>query len=139
MTILNEIKEYGAYRLARLADTGNPAEHWSAGAKLLTGVRDSVIEAVEYELDDSVTLAEAAEAVRDGDSLGEIADGAPSIYTAELWNQFHDLSAWQEDLEELGGEPTNDLNKQAGLAVYLIAYRLASVLLEEIIENDEEN
>ncbi|AGM12245.1 OCR-like antirestriction protein [Streptomyces phage Danzina] len=136
MSILRDIKQYGAYRLASLADTGTPENHWSEGGKLLISVRDSVLEAVEFELDSAASLAEAAEAVRDGDSLGEIADGAPSVYTATLWKEYVDLDAWQEDLSEYG-EPNWDMTKNAGLAIFLIAHRLATVLLDEIIESGE--
>ncbi|QDK03791.1 OCR-like antirestriction protein [Streptomyces phage Werner] len=139
MDIMADIKGYGPYWLAREADTMEPDDHNSAGALFLASVRDSVIERVEWEVEhNELTLVEAAEEVRDGDALGEIADGAPSVYTYDAWKQFVDLGAFREDLEphEL---KMSELDKVAGIALYHVAYRLASVLLEQIIENGEEN
>ncbi|AKY03376.1 hypothetical protein FDI81_gp69 [Streptomyces phage Hydra] len=139
MDIIEDIKQRGAYSLAGDADTLDPDGHTSAGALLLTSVRDAVIEAVEWRVEnDGLTLAEAAEDVQDGDAIGEIADSAPSVYTHQLWQEFVDLGGYREDLEphDLNGD---DLSKIAGIALYHIAWRLASVLLDEIIENAEEN
>ncbi|ANT41072.1 OCR-like antirestriction protein [Streptomyces phage Nanodon] len=139
MNIIEDIKQRGPYSLAGDAETLSPDDHGSAGAQLLVGVRNAVVEAVEWRVEnDGQTLAEAAEEVRDGDAIGEIADGAPSVYTHQLWLEFVDLGGYREDLEphDLNGD---DLNKVAGIALYHIAWRLASVLLDEIIENAEEN
>ncbi|QYW07913.1 OCR-like antirestriction protein [Streptomyces phage RedBear] len=139
MNILEDIKQRGAYSLAVTADTLSPDDHASEGAKFLTDLRDDLVERIEWEVEhNELTLVEAAEAVRDGDALGEVADEAPSVYTPQVWAQFVDLGAYHEDLEphDLNGD---DLSKIAGIALYHVAYRLASTLLEEIIENGEEN
>lgn len=136
--ILDDIKGRTYYRLASDADSGTPDSEISHGAHFLRGVRDSVIEAVEWKVEhDGLTLQEAAEDVRDGDGIAEIADGAPSVYTYELWTQFTDLAGWTEDLE------AHELNVNAGeldripsIALYHIAWRLAQVLLDEIADSE---
>lgn len=138
MSIIEDIKGRSAFSLAADADTLSPDSLESVGARFLTSVRDSVIEAVEWRVEnDGLSLVEAAEEVRDGDAIGEIADGAPSVYTHQLWSEFLDLGGYNEDLEphELNGD---DLNKIPGIALYHIAWRLASVLLEEIVDADSE-
>ncbi|AKY03748.1 OCR-like antirestriction protein [Streptomyces phage Lannister] len=139
MNIIEEIKQRGAFSLAGDAETLDPDSHTSAGAQFLTSVRDATIERIEWAVEnDGLTLVEAAEDFRDGDAIGEVADGAPSIYTHQVWQEFVDLGAYREDLEphDLNGD---DLSKIAGIALYHVAWRLASVLAEEIIDNAEEN
>ncbi|AOQ27116.1 OCR-like antirestriction protein [Streptomyces phage Brataylor] len=139
MNIIEEIKQYGPYSLASEGETLDPDDHSSPGSHFLVSVRDAVIERVEWEVEhNELTLVEAAEAVRDGDALGEIADGAPSVYTYQLWQEFVDLGGYREDLEPHDLN-VSDMDKIPGIALYHIAYRLASVLLEQIIENGEEN
>ncbi|WLW38545.1 hypothetical protein [Streptomyces phage Vanseggelen] len=136
MSIIEDIKGRGPVRLAGDAETLDPDTQDSPGARFLKSVRDSVVESVEYVAgSDGLSLAEAAEFVRDGDAIGEIADSAPSVYTHQLWSEFLDLGGYREDLEahELN---VADLNVIPGVALYHIAWRLASVLLEEIIDAD---
>jgi hypothetical protein len=136
MSIIAEIKGRNAYELARDADTLSPDTSESAGAKFLLSVRDSVIERVEWLVDnDGLSLVEAAEEVRDGDAIGEIADGAPSVYTHQVWTEFLDLGGYREDLEPHDLN-VDDLSKIPGIALYHIAYRLASTLLEEIADSE---
>jgi hypothetical protein len=135
MSILEDIKGRHVYSLARDAETLDPDGEDSPGARLLSSVRDSVIEAVEYKVSEGLTLVEAAEDVRDGDELGEIADGAPSVYTHQVWTEFLDLGGYREDLEPHDLN-VDDLNKIPGIALYHIAYRLASTLLEEIADSE---
>jgi hypothetical protein len=136
MSIIEDIKGRHIFSLARDAETLDPDGEDSPGARLLSSVRDSVIEAVEWKVEnDELTPAEAAEEVRDGDELGQIADSAPSVYTHQVWTEFLDLGGYREDLEahELN---LDDLSKIPGIALYHIAYRLASVLLEEIADSE---
>ncbi|AFV51386.1 hypothetical protein FDG66_gp66 [Streptomyces phage phiCAM] len=136
MSIIEDIQGRSAYSLASDADTLCPDSLESPGARLLSSVRDSVIEAVEWKVEhDGLSLTEAAEEVRDGDELGEIADGAPSVYTHQVWTEFLDLGGYNEDLEPHDLN-VDDLNKIPGIALYHIAYRLASVLLEEIADSE---
>jgi hypothetical protein len=136
MSILEDIKGRHVYSLAADAETLDPDGEDSPGARLLSGVRDAVIEAVEWRVEnDGLSLTEAAEEVRDGDALGEIADGAPSVYTHQVWTEFLDLGGYREDLEPHDLN-VDDLSKIPGIALYHIAYRLASVLLEEIADSE---
>jgi hypothetical protein len=53
---------------------------------------------------------------------------------------FVDLAAWQEDIEEFG--PITDMEQGAGVALYMIAERLLTAIvedeIEQRIERDEE-
>lgn len=126
---LDEIKELHAYQLARLAECGGPNTSGSPGAVFLEGVRDDLIERLGYETPDEI---------RDGDTLHEIADGAPDCYTQVRWNEFVDLGAWEEDLSELGG-PGPDMTVAAGMALYIIAERLVVTLLDELGDDDDDD
>ncbi|AOQ27045.1 OCR-like antirestriction protein [Streptomyces phage Goby] len=140
MDIIESIKQRGAYSLASDADTLSPDDHRSAGALFLIQVRDSLLEEIEWRVNNGWTVKDSAEDIRDHDGYGVIADQAPSIYTNEVWKQFVDLGGYNEDLEphDLNA---GDLSKIPGIALYHIAWRLAEVLTEEIIESfeNEEN
>lgn len=119
------------YGLADMAGCSQPDEgrvrrrkHWSAGAVLLAGVRDAVVEAIR---DGSITEHDRD----DRGQLHEIADGAPSVYNHTRWREFTDLAAWQED-NEFGDWP-DDLTEAAGIALYQIAERLCNALVDEWI------
>lgn len=121
---LQEIRELSAYALSDsdLADCGTPDTQDSPGAKLLTSVRDAVVEAIERGY---TTLDDAD---YDGTVAG-IADQAPSIWTHEKWAQFLDLCAYQEEPET--GEWPTDLDNAASVALYQIAERLARQLWKQ--------
>ncbi len=115
----------------------------SPGARLLISVRDDFVNSIEETLSDAdfgpdgdaLTELEHFE----GDSLHEIADGAPSVYTHERWQQFTDLGAWQQDISDFG--EITDLTNAAGIALYEIAKTLLYTLLTEVreaIEADQE-
>ena len=136
MSTIAEIKTLSAYSLAGMADCGAPDNSTSVGAAFLTSVRDEVIEAVQFANEDD-TLENAIETVRD-DRVHEIADGSPSVYTSTRWAQFVDLAAYQEDISELTSDETS-LTDAAGVALYVIAERLALAILEDIdTEEDTE-
>jgi len=126
-----EIKSFTAYRLANEADCSCPESSESAGATFLMGVRDATIEMLEYKPD-----VEPAELNYDG-AISEIADGAPSCYNFTRWTEFVDLAAWQEDTDELAGDG-GDMTDRAGVALYMIAERLAQTLAEQAWTEDEE-
>ena len=67
------------------------------------------------------------------DNVSEVADAAPSVYTYQRWREFVDLAAWDEDVTELGG-PDDDMTATAGVALYMIAERLARALVAEYAE-----
>ncbi len=58
-----------------------------------------------------------------------MADGAVPVYTGERWAVFADLAAYNEDPGDIGGWPA-DLTDAAGVALYVIAERLALALVE---------
>lgn len=119
---------YTSWQLARLAEVSDPDEHdgigfsadqgvtprdGSPGARFLRSVAYDVAEFVNDESDD-----------QDQDErMHEIADGAVPVYTHELWQTFVDLAAYTEDVSD-------ELEKVAQLALYMIAARLAAALIE---------
>ena len=85
-----------------------------------TGAADHCKHGVYYEPWELVYLL--------ADDIAEVADSAPSVYTAARWAQFADLAAWNEDIADYG--PLDDLTASAGVALYMIAERLAAALVE---------
>ena len=146
------LKEKNAYHLSSDAGCATPdtlkrppkltsTPSSSEGARLLTGVRDSVVELIEgLDIDDWHEAADGHNigSLNDRGAVDEIADGAPSVYTHTLWGQFVDLAAYNEDPTELGveagGIDADDLSRAAAMCLYIIADRLAHVLLEEAAE-----
>ena len=100
----------------------------SPGAKFLRSVADDTAERIAYHFaDDDPRQYDPADLA---DMLAEeVADGAPSIYTFTRWQEFTDLAAWQEDATELGAS-ADDLTAAAGVALYMIAERLALALVD---------
>lgn len=108
-----------AYQLADLADCSTPDSPESPGAKMLLGIAGEVYDSVD----------DLRESDYPYDLLSEIVDGWPSVYTHEMWAQFVDLSAWQED-PEYG----STMQEKAAACLYQIGERLAARLWEEIEE-----
>jgi hypothetical protein len=100
----------------------------SPGALFLRSVADDTAERIAYVFADldpaGCDLTRELE-----EELHEVADAAPSVYTGERWAEFADLAAWQEDAAELGAS-ADDLTAAAGVALYVIAERLALALVE---------
>jgi hypothetical protein len=71
----------------------------------------------------------------DSDAVGEMADGAVPVYTADVWRTFVDLGAWAEDPTELGVDGS-DMEQAAKVCLYLIGERLASTLLDDDDDDD---
>lgn len=117
------------YTLSYLAGCLAPDTDDSPGADFLSSVRASVVESWGY-VSDPTSEDEAADAIRG------IADNAPSVYTHRRWEEFVDLGAYREDLSEFGFDVTadTDMFNLAGVALYLIAERLARVLWDELVE-----
>lgn len=118
-------RQESAYSLAKTADCAAPDNNESAGAILLYSVRDNLLEAFDYSMGD-----EPVEINEPEDTVTEIADAAPDVYTHQRWQEFVDLAAYQEECEL--GEWPNDLTDAAGIALYQIAYRLAAAMLEDL-------
>jgi hypothetical protein len=115
------------WQLARMAGCFDPDADDSPGAEMLARVRTDVIERIEHN--PGVTEAEWF-----ADDTHEIADGAPDVYTASRWDQFTDLGAWQESPYDLGADGS-DMTGAAGVALYMIAERLAVALFEIAYED----
>ena len=100
----------------------------SPGALFLRSVADDLAERIAYVFADldpaGCDLARELE-----EELYEVADAAPSVYTGARWAEFADLAAWDEDAAELGAS-ADDLTGAAGVALYMIAERLARALVE---------
>lgn len=118
MSTIDEIRDTTPNQLARMADCDAPDSQLSPGAIFLSNVRDAFLE--RYD-----------DGSYDDDTACEIADDAPSIYTYTLWKQFTDLAAWQEDISDLS-DPSGDMNRNASIALYMIAERLVRALHAEM-------
>lgn len=133
-TVLADIADWSAYRLANEAECFGPDSLDSEGAQFLERVRNAVLDIDgigEMSSDDLDTID-------DDGTLGQIADDAPSVYTFTKWRQFVDIGAWQEDVSELS-EDTSDIDSLASLALNIIADRLARVIVEAIAESARED
>jgi len=108
--------DHHPYVLAIQADCAGPDFDSCPGAYFLLGIQDSCNEYLRDYPDDITE-----------DTAHEIADGAIPVYTHEMWTTFVDLAAYDEESDD----PNPDLHGQARLALYAIAYRLASNLLAQ--------
>lgn len=117
------MEERTPYALASLAGCASPDSPDSPGARFLKRVETDVFETIEYDggIEPHADVHETA---------FQIADRCVPVYTHERWETFVDLAAYTEDTRELGDDGS-DLTQSAGLALYMIAERLAAELLEE--------
>ena len=135
-------RDLTTWHLANLAECGSPDRpdgigcappddlstvQPSPGARFLRSVADDLAERIAYTFEHGDMDPRAADLERELE--GEVADGAVPIYTAARWAVFADLAAWQEDPGDIGGWPA-DLTDAAGMALYMIAERLALALVE---------
>ena len=99
-----------------------------AGAQYLLAVVSSLLEAIDYEPDEDRS-----------DQVAYAADSCISVYTHEQWDTFHDLTAWSEDLDDIGGA-TADVSGTATAAIYLIGSRLAHSVVHylDALDNEED-
>lgn len=111
---------YNAHELAGLAECGSPDTSTSAGAEFLLSIQDAVNDQREH-------------GSLDEDSVSEIADAAPDVYTHQLWSEFVDLQAYQEDPTELGCD-ASDMEQCARVCLYMIAERLTQALVSDDAE-----
>ena len=92
----------------------------SAGAAYLTGVVTDLLERISSDPDSEYV-----------DHVFAAADAALSVFTHEQWDTFHSLTAWSEDLTELGG-PFEDMTANATAAVAMIGERLGYAVLRHL-------
>lgn len=137
---LAEVNDWSTFLLSDEAGCSSPDSASSEGATFLANVRDATVELIESHLDE-IEDAEWFDSANDDGSVSEIADGAPSIYTHQLWSEFTDLGAYNEDPTDLGFDDTTDMNRLASVCLYIIAERLANAVLfhvREAVESAEE-
>lgn len=79
----------------------------------------------------------AGDIERDEDGISETADAIVPVYTHQRWLVFVDLAAYQEDPSGLGAD-TSDMTAAAGVALYMIAERLLTALLEDRDEDEDD-
>lgn len=126
---------YTVQTLASMADCGSPDSNTSPGAEFLRGIAN--------DMPDVMARIDAGEDM--SDVASQTADNAPDYRTHTRWQEFTDLTAWQEDISEFGGSLHRDedlTNTVAGVALYIIAERLVYALIEEARsqeENDDDN
>jgi hypothetical protein len=130
VTTLDSVREMNYIHLSNnVADIAGPDGEDSPGAKFLTLVRDAVIEALEWKVEnDDPDLAHAARVLRDDSH--ELADAAVPVYTYQRWQTFVDLGAWQIDIGDYGS--SEDMTTQAGVALYEVARILTDSLCEYV-------
>jgi hypothetical protein len=121
---------YSPYELASMADCASPDSLDSPGARFLLEVADACRELV------TENPGSSADDLRD--SVSEIADGAPDVYTYARWQEFVDLGAWNEDLSELGCDG-DDMTQAAAVCLYMIAERLAVAVIEDLLERADDD
>lgn len=131
ITTLDSVREMNHYGLANsIADVSGPDSDTSPGARFLLRVRDAIVEALEWKVEnDDPDLAHAARVLRDDSH--ELADAAVPVYTYDRWQTFTDLGAWQVDVSEYagGGE---DMTTLAGIALYEVARQLVDEVCERV-------
>jgi len=144
-------RDLSTWHLANLAGCGSPDRpdgigcappadlstvRPSPGAKFLRSVADDLDWRIKYYFVDDPREHDPREhepwELVDllADEIAEVADGAVPVYTGERWAVFADLAAWQEDTTEYGATG-DDLTAAAGIALYVIAERLARALVEK--------
>jgi len=144
--VLPTFRNFSTWHLADLAGCGSPDRpdgigvsppadmstvDPSPGAKFLRSVADDIAGRIAYVFADTDLDPASCDLARElEDEVHEVADGAPYVYTHTRWRQFTDLAAWQEDAAELGAS-ADDLTGADGVALYMIAERLAAALVEK--------
>jgi hypothetical protein len=125
---LAELMQATAYELADMADVTRTGG--GAGDRFLLDVRNAWADELVDERGFPMAPDEA------DDIWHQIADEAPSIYTGRKWEQFTDLNAWSEDIDDYVIEST-DMDKRASIALYMIADRLLHALYNELHDDDQ--
>jgi len=140
---IESLNSLNAFHLANMAEVSCPDDLESPGAEFLVNVRNAVVERLETELEatsaeelEDLAYSNFADALRDGDMDHEIADDAPSIYNHRRMQELVDLAAYDEDVSDYGRP--EDVITAAGWALYIVAQRLVSALLDYVSEYDEE-
>lgn len=113
----------GLSELVERADCAWPDEQDSRD--FLYGIHDACLEQLQYKTPYWQDMA------------SEIADNAVPVYTHQRWRMFVDLGAYNEDLTDFGG-PVANMTENAGVALYIIAERLAYSILSDLYSFEDE-
>jgi hypothetical protein len=125
--VLDRIADMRRWELANLADCSADNDQ---AADFLEGIADAVVEATG-----DVDAEDIYHGMFRGGRADEIADQAPSPYTATMWLQFVGTAAHGEDIAEFIDPVEFDFDKYARVALYVIAQRLVSALVNMIADN----
>jgi hypothetical protein len=130
--VADGLRDLNAWQLSGRADCASPDSFESAGALFLTSVLDGVLELITWGATRWVEAVESDDvpSLNDDGEVSQIADDAPDIYTHRMWAEFVDLSAYLEDPTEYGVD-RSDMEQSARVCLYMIAERLAFVLMDE--------
>jgi len=130
LTTIRERSAYGLSSDVREYVTG-PDKLDSPGADMLTEARDAVVEALEWEgfADDPASAID-----RVADSIGEIMDAVPSVYTWDIWRTFVDLGIFMNSPEDLDiyGVGGDDMTQTASAMLHRVCELLGYALLDEL-------
>jgi len=126
--------DYTVWQLASMADCASPTAEDSAGGKFLRSVADRTAEQIEAYREERTS----EDRYDYSGELAEIADGAPDVYTYQMWKEFVDLCAYREDPSELGAD-SSDMDQCARVCLYVIADRLVRALVDEAGPFDEDD
>lgn len=127
-----------ASQLSHMAGVSHPDSPTSLGSEWLTDLRDAAVERFDYlnaEGDDISPEADwhdvATEMIAENDN-----DGPYIVGTYRAWSVFIELSAYEEDLSDLGVEsiPADDVYKLPAYALGIVAQRLLVQVLEGLAE-----
>jgi hypothetical protein len=131
---LIELKDLSPYALASMADCGTPDTMQTDGAKFLASVRNNFVDAVEYAQSDmpDMSISDILDHMDSAGELHQIADDAPDVYTAVMWSEFLDLSAYNEDPSEYMLADCQDMGKAARVCLFMIAERLLNALSDQL-------
>lgn len=132
---------YTTYQLSRLAECGDPDvpdytsfPHHQGEPHAEPSPGAQFLHLVANDLEDAKERIASGE--DRGDVVHELADADVPVYTHEMWKTFVDLTAYNEDISGYGGYFGDDLNKAAGVALFMIAERLLNALLDAEEEDD---
>lgn len=107
------LRNLSPYELASIADIATPSSKSSPGADFMESIQSVMMDYLSSELEQV--------------PINEAADASLNVYTYDIWLQFVDLCAYNEDIDDIAGD-TMDMTQRASLALYLIAERLIDTL-----------
>jgi hypothetical protein len=107
------LRRLNPYELASIADIATPSSKSSPGAEFMESVQSVMMDYLSSELEQV--------------PINEAADASLNVYTHDIWLQFVDLCAYNEDISGITSE-SQSMTERAMLSLYLIAERLIDTL-----------